>query len=666
MLILTVLSSKTTRLPKNIVTASTSHRVLSSKYSLHWSRVLHTINQDVWRRVAIRHPGKEFGQRLIRRQIMTEIIKMAQKNRWSSTALRFTAMMLLMWNLQLSASTVTWTGSGANDSWTTVGNWTCNSGACTGPMATALAGADVTFPGGLTSAKLGPLDNTTVSLDSLTISGSEYTTFQVNPGFTLTISNTTSNSSFDLTGSGPTVSVISNSGSISVTGGTLTNMSEIDMNSTGSLSLSGTAIVNNAGGIINNAFGGSFIIGSTSTIQNGTLVGAVTNNGTINSATFSGAIINGGVLTGTSTTDATTNTFGATTPVTNTGNLSAGAGGTVNWMGGTNSGTLGSGSGTLTVSGTLANAGGTINGGTGGTTVTATVNGGTITGTVAGTGGTFNNVLFTGASLTDGTITGTTNTATGTNSFGGFVTNTGSTLSIDSGLSTIAAGGEVFGTGTTTVSGGTLDIAAGGEMTGGGVLNETSGVVTLSGTLAVSATNLLGGTFDGTGSFGGGTVTNDGVDLNVNGSATAWGGTATLGDYDFTNYAQGASGTLSINFDATSNDQLVDATDTTLAGALDLLNLDGSALSFGSLADTSYVLIADTNSAVLGTFGALNVALPTGWSLVYNGANTPTGDLGDVELDFTPGPSTPEPATDVLLGAAIVGIGLMRKKLVRP
>jgi fibronectin-binding autotransporter adhesin len=597
-------------------------------------------------------------------------IKMGQKNRWS-IALRFVAMTLLLWNLQLSASTVTWTGNGVSDNWSSTGNWTCNGGTCTAPMSTALAGADVTFPGGLTSPRLGPVDTTNgVTLDSLTITGSEYTAFSISPGITLTITNTSLNSTFDLTGSGATVSAVSNSGAISVTGGTLTNMSEIDMNATGSLSLSGTTIVNNTGGIINNAFGGIFNIGSTSTVQNGTLVGAVTNNGTITSTganvvTFSGAVINGGVLAGTSTTDATTNTFGATTAVTNTGNLSAGAGGNVNWMGGTNSGTLGAGSGTLTVSGVLMNAGGTIDGGVGGATVTATVNGGTITGTIAGSGGTFNNVLFTGASLTNGTITGAGNTATGTNSFGGFITNTGSTLTINSGVSTVAAGGEVFGTGTTAVSGGTLDIASGGEMIGGGVLDENSGVVTLSGTVAVSATNLLGGTFDGTGSFGGGVVTNDGVDLDVNGSAAAWGGTATLGDYAFTDYTQGTGGTLSLNFDATANDELVDTTDTTLAGALDLLNLNGSALNFGMLTDTSYVLIADTNSAVTGTFSALNVALPAGWSLVYNGVNTPTGDLGDVELDFTSAPATPEPATDILLGAAIVGIALMRKKLVR-
>jgi len=498
---------------------------------------------------------------------MMGIIKMAQKNRWSSISLRFAAMMLLMWNLQLSASTVTWTGGGASDNWSSTGNWLCNGSACPPPMLTALAGADVTFPAGLSGVRVSPIDTTPgISLDSLTITGSEYTAFTINPGVTLTISNTSLNSTFDLTGNGTTtVNAIANNGSIAVTGGTLTNMSEIDMNASGSLSLSGTAIVNNTGGIINNAFGGSFTIGSTATVQNGTLVGTVTNNGHINSTglnsvTFSGATVNGGVLAGSLTTDATTNTFGTTTAVTNTGNLSAGTGGNVNWMGGTNSGTLGAGSGTLTVSGTLMNAGGTINGGAGGATVTALVNGGTITGTIAGSGGTFNNVLFTGVSLTNGTITVGSNTATGTNTFGGANTNTG-TLTVNSGVSTVASGGWISGSGTVTVSGGTLDIASGGAINGSGsTLDENSGVVTLSGTLAVSTANLLGGTFDGTGAFDGGTVTNDGVDLDVNGSAAAWGSTATLGDYAFTDYTQGAGGTLSINFDATGNDELVDTT----------------------------------------------------------------------------------------------------------
>jgi fibronectin-binding autotransporter adhesin len=632
----------------------------------------HTINQDETETCHIVTDFAEnFGPAPDQTRTMTGIIKMAQKNWRSSITLRFAATMLLMWNLQLSASTVTWTGAGSNNNWSTVADWSCGGGACTAPMSTALSGADVTFPGGLSSARLAPVDATTgLSLDSLTINGSEYTAFTINSGVTLTITNGSANSTFDLTGSGATVNSIANSGNILVTGGTLFNESGIAIsNSPASLSLSGAAIVNNTGGTISNIAGGSFVIGSTATVQNGTLLGAVTNNGLItstgaHSVTFGSAVVNGGALAGSLTTNATTNTFGATTAVTNTGSLVAGLGGTVNWIGGTNSGTLGSGSGALTVSGTVANAGGTINGGSGGATVTATVHGGTITGNIAGLGGTFNNVLFTGAGLVNGSITGTGNTATGTNTFGGTVTNTG-TLAINSGVSTIA-GGEITGSGTVTLTGATLDIASGGEMTGGGALDEVTGVVTLSGTLTVATANLLGGAFDGTGSFGGGTVTNDGVDLDVNGSAAAWGGMATVGDYAFTNYAQGAGGTLSINFDATGNDEVIDSADTALAGTLDLLNLNGTALTFGSLTDTSYVLIADVGSAVTGTFSSLNVALPTGWSLVYNGSNKPSGDDGDVELDFAgPPPPTPEPATDMLLGGAIIGIVLLRKRLVK-
>jgi len=592
---------------------------------------------------------------------------MAHKNRCPGIALRVAAMMLLVWNLQLSASTITWKGTGGNTAWGTSANWTCVGVTCNpGGMATALQNADVIFPASGVGSKLSPTDgggaNSTsgVTLDSLTIIGSEYTGFSVAAGITLTISNTTSNSSIG-TGAG---NAISNLGTITVTGltgGTLSNASAIVMGSTGTLSLSSGATLINTGGTISNIAGGSFVIDSSSKVQNGTLLGAVTNSGTIsstgaNSVTFGSAVVNGGALAGTLTTTGTANSFGATTAVTNTGTLLAGTGGSINWIGGTNSGTLGSGSGALTVTGTLANAGGTINGGT----VTATVNGGTISGNIAGSGGTFNNVLFAGASLTNGSITGASDTATGTNTFAGSITNSG-TLAINSGTSTVT--GTITNTGTINDNGATLNIASGGDIVGG-ILSENSGVVTLSGTLDVATADLMGGAFDGTGAFDGGNVTNDGVDLDVNGSAATRGGTATLGDYDFTNYTQGAGGTLSINFDATSNDELIDSANTTLAGALDLLNQNGAALTFGSLTDTSYVLIADVGNAVSGTFSSENVTLPTGWSIVYNGANKPTGG-GDVELDFTAPPATPEPATDILLGAAIVGLGLMRRKLVK-
>src|ERR1700683_2611333 len=187
---------------------------------------------------------------------MTGIIKMAQKNRRLSIVLRFAAIMLLMWNLQLSASTVTWTGAGPNNNLSTVANWTCGGGPCTAPMTSDLVStADVTFPGGLSSARLGPVDTSSTSgitLDSLTITGSEYTAFTINAGVTLTISNTSLNSTFDLTGSGGTDNSVSSGGTISVTGGALTSASGIFLTSAGSLLLSGATTVTNTGGNITN------------------------------------------------------------------------------------------------------------------------------------------------------------------------------------------------------------------------------------------------------------------------------------------------------------------------------------------------------------------------------------------------------------------------------
>jgi hypothetical protein len=53
--------------------------------------------------------------------------------------------------------------------------------------------------------------------------------------------------------------------------------------------------------------------------------------------------------------------------------------------------------------------------------------------------------------------------------------------------------------------------------------------------------------------------------------------------------------------------------------------------------------------------------------VVYNGSLA--GAAGDVELDYFPGVGgtngTPEPATDLLLGGAIIGLSLFRKRFVR-
>ena len=132
------------------------------------------------------------------------------------TVLRVGTMLLLVWNLQLSASPlqVVWTGAGPNNNWSTVSNWKCNGASCAPPMQNNLQGADVIFPAGLSSAHLGPVLTSTkngLTLDSLSVSGSEFTAFTINNNLNLTINGAMS--TFNVTGNGATtINTITNDG----------------------------------------------------------------------------------------------------------------------------------------------------------------------------------------------------------------------------------------------------------------------------------------------------------------------------------------------------------------------------------------------------------------------------------------------------------------------
>lgn len=640
---------------------------------------------------------------------MTGIMNMTTKNRRSNIALRAVAMILLMWNMQASATTITWNGA-HNSNWSTGTNWT--------PSGPPTAGQDVVMTAGTNKT---PIDNlgTSLSLNSLTIGGS-ITSFTVNSNSVLTAAT----GSF--TGG---IGVTATAGTLNITGA-LTNSDNITTGLTGVVTLSGN-VTNTGGTLTSGATGTSFTIGSAATVTGGTIVGVMTNNGTFSGVTYSGATINGGHIAGTSTASGADVFSSAVTQ--SSGSLSAAAAGTISWNGGANGGTLSAGSGTLNILASTTNTGGTINGGTytsgvtitngavsgtstlsgsatfsgvtnsttlnasaGAVTFTGGTNSGTlttsgsgtltVTGTVANGSGTINNALFTGASLTGGSISGT-NTATGTNTFAGSIANTG-TLTINSGTTTIS--GTITDTGATaiTVNGAVLNIASTGDIDPLATFTEnTGGTVTLSGTLDVSTANLLGGSIDGTGSFGGGTVDNgngtngtnaDGVNLYVGGSNAA-GNTAATADYTFGTYNQDSGGTLSLNFNsgATSNDQLDTTVGSNINGTLNLFQ-GGAELNTSALntADDYILLINEVGSGdVIGTFSTVNVlglagtnsgtpGATSGWWLVYNG--TDAGGDGDVELDYVaPSGGAPEPSTDVLLGAALVGLALVRRKLVK-
>jgi fibronectin-binding autotransporter adhesin len=687
----------------------------------------------------------------------------------SPTALRVGATLFLVWNLQLSASPlqVVWTGAGPNVNWSTASNWKCNGAACPAPMQNNLQGADVIFPAGLSSAHLGPVltaANNNLTLDSLSVSGSEYTAFTINTGLSLTINGAMS--TFNVTGNGTTtINTITNDGILTFNSA-LTNQS--GLNNFGTLSLN--ANVTNTGGVIKNGGSGIVITGASATLTGGTLAGTISNNGTISGVTYgsgaTGATINGGTIAGVSVTSGggSTNTFNGS--VTNVGSLTGATGDKIVWQGGTNSGTLAAGGGTLSISNSAANTGGIIDGGTysngvtitggkvqgastllgsatfsgvnntttlnagaaggalnfqggtnsgtlqatgagatptttgninntGGTIIGATnngtISGGTVSGITTATGGTFNNVMFSGVNLTNGTITGANNTMTGTNTLSGTIVNNG-TVTITSGTTTVALGGTLqTDSGTVNVNGGALNIAGTVDPAANFLL--TSGSVSLTGNLDVNVADLLGGTIDGPGSFEGGVVNNgdgaadgatQGVLLNVGGSVAS-GGNGT-GDDTFSAYNQDLGGSLGITFADTSQGGLnghdvliVTGAGALLNGSLNLYNATGGELDTSTL-NTSliYELIDDSGGKVAGpgfsTINAIGIAgqafnapgAATGWRLVYNGSLA-AGE-GDVELvDVSPAKtgSTPEPATDVLLGAAMVGLMALRKRLIR-
>jgi hypothetical protein len=257
-------------------------------------------------------------------------------------------------------------------------------------------------------------------------------------------------------------------------------------------------------------------------------------------------------------------------------------------------------------------------------------------------------------------------------------------LSIASGTTNVS--GTITGSGSSSVSvNGTLNIESGAGIDSLTTFSEsTGGVVTLSGTLDVSTANLLGGTFDGTGSFGGSAVNNgdgsndtnaEGVELFVGGSAAAWAAAsdaAGAGDsgYSFISYDQDSGGTLGITFNSgyTGDGELSTVDGASINGTLDLYSSNGAELNLSSLntAD-SYMLLDNSFGLVSGTFSTVNVVGTlngaTGWQLVYNGAGKPSGG-GDVELDYV-APTAPEPGTDVLLGGALVGFVLLRRKLAK-
>lgn len=397
----------------------------------------------------------------------------------------------------------------------------------------------------------------------------------------------------------------------------------------------GTATSCTAGNLLNNLTNNEILIPAT--YKAGAKTSSLDNEGSL---TVDSLTIHSGQLTGGFAVNAGDS---LTITGTNQGSLFGGptvtvqSGGTLSIGGAlTNSGILMTDSaGTLTLSGTITNTSGTIQNG-----------GGTLT--------------FSSASVSGGTLTGVADFI-GADTLSNSVTLNGS---IDENSGSLDLTGDVTGSSNSLI------------------LNN--GTFTLSGQLNVTTADLLAGSFEGTGAFNAGTVNNgdgsnnsgtQGTLLDVGGSYAS-GNTTQAADYTFTDYNQDLGGGLGIAFNSagSGNDELI-SNNVALNGTLDLWNSTGGELNVNTLnTSLSYVLIDSTSGAVSGQFSTINAlhlagvgdgsagATP-GWWIVYNGHSSPGGG-GDVELDYVP-TSTPEPAAGWLLGGALAGLGLLRKRAVR-
>lgn len=610
--------------------------------------------------------------------------------------------------LQLDAAgTYTWVGGAGSNNWSgQTANWAAS------PGGVPTTNSDVVIPTQFAGVRTSSNFNSTGQYDSLSLnnacSGScsgTHSLVQLTIAASQTLTLSSASSATSTFGS-----------SASFTGVKISGTLDLEEN----LSNSTT---------INALTGGLLKIGaSTANVQltGGNLAGAITNNGSISNVVFgitgTGATVTGGsiggTLSGTSTTAAVTDTFTGT--LNNTGTLTAASGGTISWSGTTNSGILNAGSGTLNITSALTNSG-TVNGAN--YSGNFTVSGGGIIGGTSTLGST---VTLSGMNYADGaTVSGgkisTSGTLAGSATFNGVANSTtltanggGHTLAFsggaNSGILDTTNGGALLVSGSvnnsagtitgatysggTSISGGALDGAStlGGLLTidggtvnlsgslNGGALEEDSGSIAVTGALDVTTANLIGGTLDGTGSLtagelNNGTASNNGIDFDVNGSAAAWGGTATIGDANVGTYDQTAGGEIDFNFasDWTANDELLATGGVSLDGALGLLNADGTALDVSDLTGTEYVLIDLAGSQVTGQFSNVSAIEATGiagiadgapgaaagWWLVYNGANAGLGN-GDVELDDVA--AAPEPGTDLMLSLAGIGMCLLRWK----